>query len=183
VRHGGKVHSKGIVTISAKAVSNTYQDDPRTLANPVSKWCFNTSDGPGQWICWHFHELRARPTHYTIRRRLLRSWVLETSLDYVNWTEIDRKADNRDFGGSETASFSVSNSGECRFIRQQSCWEQFDVHYCSGVLRGSCRMWIINVQIIADLKTSPKTESLVLRNENLPARLRIWTTTLKPNHI
>jgi hypothetical protein len=44
--------------------------------------------------------------------------VVESSLDFVNWIEIDRKTDNEDFkSGTETASFAVSKSAECRFIR------------------------------------------------------------------
>jgi hypothetical protein len=73
---------------------------------------------PGQWICWDFHELRFRPTHYTIKSYLLKSWVVESSLDGEACTEIDRKTENEDFKkGWETASFAVSKSAECRFIR------------------------------------------------------------------
>jgi hypothetical protein len=44
--------------------------------------------------------------------------VIKSSLDGEAWTEIDRKTDNEDFkGGTETASFAVSNSDECRFIQ------------------------------------------------------------------
>jgi hypothetical protein len=61
--------------------------------------------------------MRVRPTHYTIRTAYLKSWVVESSLDFVNWTEIDRKTDTQDFYGWEMASFPVSKSAECRFIR------------------------------------------------------------------
>jgi hypothetical protein len=45
--------------------------------------------------------------------------VVESSLDGDAWTEIDRKTDNEDFKKARwrAASFAVSNSGECRFIR------------------------------------------------------------------
>jgi hypothetical protein len=46
-----------------------------------------------------------------------RSWVVESSLDFVNWTEIDRKTDNSDFKDASVASFAVSNSAESRFLR------------------------------------------------------------------
>jgi hypothetical protein len=49
---------------------------------------------------------------------LLKSWVVDSSPDRKAWTEIDRKTDNEDFKGSfATASFAVSKSAECRFIR------------------------------------------------------------------
>jgi hypothetical protein len=62
--------------------------------------------------------MRVRPTHYTIEGWLLKSWVVESSLDGEAWTEIDRKTDNQDFiFGWMTASFAVSKPAECRFIR------------------------------------------------------------------
>jgi hypothetical protein len=62
--------------------------------------------------------MRVRPTHYTINCWLLKSWVVESSLDGEAWTEIDRKTDNKDFEeGWPTASFAVSKSADCRFIR------------------------------------------------------------------
>jgi hypothetical protein len=80
---------------------------------------FFSQDEPGQWICWDFHELRVRPTHYAIKCCELKSWVVESSLDFMNWTEIDRKTDNKDFNSQDwmTASFAVAKSAECRFIR------------------------------------------------------------------
>jgi hypothetical protein len=45
-------------------------------------------------------------------------WVVEISLDGEAWTEIDRKRNNMDFkAGCGPASFDVSKSAECRFIR------------------------------------------------------------------
>jgi uncharacterized coiled-coil protein SlyX len=118
-KHGGNVHDKGIVTITSKSV---YEDDPvcdpRNVADLASDYEFSSKDEPGQWICWDFHEMRVRLTHYVIFCVLLKSWVIELSLDGLNWTEIDRKTDNEDFKQEdEVVSFAVSNSAECRFIR------------------------------------------------------------------
>jgi hypothetical protein len=120
-KHGGNVHDKGIVTITSKSV---YPDCPvRNVADLTNDdTLFRSQDEPGQWICWDFHELRVWPTHYTIRSGTLKSWVIESSLDFMNWTEIDRKTDNTDlkaglFDSSRIASFAISNSAECRFIR------------------------------------------------------------------
>jgi hypothetical protein len=124
-KHGGNVHEKGIVTITSK--SDMYDDpqyamhgDVRTyfkVADLTSDSYFISKDAPGQWICWDFHELRVRPTHYTIKSMFLKSWVVESSLDGDAWTTIDRKTDNDDFKSLGTASFDVSHSAECRFIR------------------------------------------------------------------
>jgi hypothetical protein len=96
----GNVHEKGIVTITHR------------------EWLLNSTDDRHQWVCWDFREMRVRPTHYTIRGLLLKSWVVEGSLDGESWTEIDRQTDNQDFEGYwHTASFAVSKPAECRFIR------------------------------------------------------------------
>jgi hypothetical protein len=122
-KHGGNVHEKGIVTITSKSV---YSDgDPKWALKNVADLTSETSDRaflskgePGQWVCWDFREMRVRPTHYTIRTFSLKSWVVEGSLDGESWTEIDQQTNNQDFkDGTATASFAVSKTGECRFIR------------------------------------------------------------------
>jgi hypothetical protein len=116
-KHGGNVHDKGIVTITSKSVYSD-DDDVRNVADLTDYSFFRSKSEPDQWVCWDFHEMRVRPTHYTIESRWLKSWVVESSLDSEAWTEIDRKTDNQDFNGwGNTASFAVSNSAECRFIR------------------------------------------------------------------
>jgi hypothetical protein len=114
-KHGGNVDEKGIVTINSKSVD---RDCPvRNVADLTSDSEFCSKNEPGQWIRWDFHEMRVRPTHYTIRTGLLKSWVVESSLDGEAWTEIDRKTDNWDFYWCwMAASFAVSKA-ECRFIR------------------------------------------------------------------
>jgi hypothetical protein len=91
----------------------------RNVADLASFSYFWSKDDPGQWLCWDFHEMCVRPTHYTIESASLKSWVVESSLDFVNWTEIDRRTDNEDFKSNHfvPASFTVSKSEDCRFIR------------------------------------------------------------------
>jgi hypothetical protein len=115
-KHGGNVHDKGIVTITSKSVSSDY--DLRNAADFTSDWHFLSTNEPGQWVCWDFNEMGVRPTHYTIKSYFLKSWVVKSSLGGEAWTEIDRVTDNEDFKrGWGTASFAVSKSAECRFIR------------------------------------------------------------------
>jgi hypothetical protein len=117
-RHGGNVHDKGIVTITSQSV---WKDNPefgaRNLADLTSGSQFCSKDGPGQWICWDFPQKRVRLSHYTIRSQSLKSWVVEGSLDGEAWTELDRKTNSTDLYGGRLASFAISNSVECRFIR------------------------------------------------------------------
>jgi hypothetical protein len=104
------------VTITSTSVDQA--DSVGIVADLTSDSYFKSKNEPGQWFRWDFHEMRIRPTHYTIEDSALKSWVVESSLDGEAWTEIDRKRDNEDFKGDmPTASFAVSNSAECRFIR------------------------------------------------------------------
>jgi hypothetical protein len=116
-KHGGNVHDKGIVTITSKSVWSDY-DAVRNAADLDSNSRFKSKDEPGEWICWDFHEMRIRLTHYTIESSRLKSWVIESSLDGEAWTEIDRRTTNVDLRASPNReSFDFLNSGECRFIR------------------------------------------------------------------
>jgi hypothetical protein len=116
-KHGGNVHEKEIVTITSKSVGNP-KWAPKNVADLTSGSCFCSNGAPGQWICWDFNEMRVRPTHYTIQTYWLKSWVVESSLDGENWTEIDRKTDNQDFERDlNRVSFTVWKPVESRFIR------------------------------------------------------------------
>jgi hypothetical protein len=133
-KHGGNVHEKGIVTITSKSDSDYYsrnpQYAPRNVADLTSDLYFHSDDTPGQWICWDFREMRVRPTQYTITASNLTSWVVEGSLDGSSWTEIDRKADNLDFLGWNTASCAVSKRREFRFIRLTQTARRLGGDYC-----------------------------------------------------
>jgi hypothetical protein len=144
-KHGGNIHDKGVVTITSKSVfSDNAEDSVRNVADVPSDSRFESEDEPGQWICWDFHKLRIRPTHYTITGGYLKSWVVESSLDGEAWTEIDRRTDNRDLNdllrpasidfkaGCRTASFAFANSSECCFIRlTQTGKSHTEQHYLS----------------------------------------------------
>jgi hypothetical protein len=116
---GGNVHDKRIVTITSKSVHGDFcWNAGLNAAGLTSNSDFRSKDEPGQWICWDFHEMRVRPTHYTIKSDSLKSWVVESSLDFVNWTEIDRRTNNDDLKEEpHIRSFTVPKSAECRFIR------------------------------------------------------------------
>jgi hypothetical protein len=120
--HGGNVHEKGIVTVTARSLAdpkygNLAAKYAADLVNPSTYFCSNGE--LHQWVCWDFHETRVRPTHYTLRTYWLKSWVLEGSLDGVDWTVIDQQTDTQDFTQRDVkaASFKVSEPRECRFIR------------------------------------------------------------------
>jgi hypothetical protein len=117
-RRGGCVREKGIVTIASKLTASGH---PIAAADLLWRSDFGSIDepprGPRQWVSWDSHEMRVRRTHYTMIPFSMKSWV-EGSLDKANWSEIDRRTNSQDFvDGWGTASFAVSASGECRFVR------------------------------------------------------------------
>jgi hypothetical protein len=118
-KHGGNLHEKGIVTVTSTSVLDDDPDfGPENVAGAASDSWFFSRDDPGQWLCWDFGELRLRPTNYTVSSHLLRSWVVEGSVNGAIWTVIDRQSDNQDFKRkANVASFDVSESVECRFVR------------------------------------------------------------------
>jgi hypothetical protein len=132
-KHGGNVHDKAIVTITSKSVySEGYA--LRNAADLTSDEYFASLNGPGQWVCWDFREMRIRPTHYVIRSSLLKSWVVESSLDNVQWTEIDAKTDNNDLAEMpHTASFAILKPAECRLIKLTQTGKNHDSEEILGM--------------------------------------------------
>jgi hypothetical protein len=119
-KHGGNVHDKGIVTITSKSVdSDRYA--PQNVTDLTSYSYFHSKHKPGQWICWDFHALRVRLTHYAIRYYVtafdLKSWVVEGSLDGESWTTIDEHVNHDHLTSVFTIWSGVSKTVECRFIR------------------------------------------------------------------
>jgi hypothetical protein len=117
---GGNVHDRGIVTITSKSVAEDCPNHvPKNLADLTSDFppFWSSRNGDGQWVCWDFHEMRVRPTNYTIRACHLGSWVVEGSLDGESWTELHRRTGRSDIRDYETASFIVAKPACCRFIR------------------------------------------------------------------
>jgi hypothetical protein len=119
-KHGGNVQEKGIVTITSKS-ADKFNDDPRyalnSVANLTSGSFFRSENEPDEWVCWDFRKMRVRPTHYTIRSRGLRSWILEGSVDGERWTEVSRQTESRHFRDLASSWFPVSPTAEFRFIR------------------------------------------------------------------
>jgi hypothetical protein len=116
-KHGGNVHAKGIVTITSKSVA-LQQQAAENVAALASDSFFASAKGRDQWVCWDFREMRVRPTHYTVKAWLLKSWIVEGSLDGESWTGIDRQTENAHFKDRcNIASFAVLNPAESRFIR------------------------------------------------------------------
>jgi hypothetical protein len=117
-KHGGNVHDKGIVIITSSSV---YSDDPkhsvRNVGDIRSDSAFRSSHGADQWVRWDFRDMRIRMANYTIKAGTLKSWVVEGSMDGVNWVEVDRQTETINQSQSWVTSFSVTKSVECRFIR------------------------------------------------------------------
>jgi hypothetical protein len=77
---------------------------------------FKSKDKPNQWVCWEFKFDTLRPTHYSFTSSA-KAWVLEGSLDGVQWTEIDRRTGIDWDEDRSRQSFQIFNSTDCNFIR------------------------------------------------------------------
>jgi predicted nucleic acid-binding Zn-ribbon protein len=116
-KHGGNVSEKRIVTITSKSFHRDPKYALRTVADLTSDLYFCSRGEPGQWVCWDFHEMRIRPTHYTLTAWLLQSWDVAGSVDGTSWKSLGEHTLNQDFNDTNTVSFSVSKPAEFRFIR------------------------------------------------------------------
>jgi hypothetical protein len=84
--HDGNLRDKGIVSVTSKSIlSRDPEYAVRNVVDLDSPSYFLSRDEPHQWICWNFHGLRIKPTHFTIKGRdklsFMNSWTLEGSLD------------------------------------------------------------------------------------------------------
>jgi hypothetical protein len=116
-KHRGNVHDKGIVTINSKSVSGNPMYDPKYAHDFIGARHFESGPAAGQWVLWDFREMRITLTGYTLSA-LLKSWVLEGSLDGQSWTEIDQRTDPEAFRyGNHLNSFPVETRAGSRFLR------------------------------------------------------------------
>jgi hypothetical protein len=117
-KHGGHPHDARVVRVISKAVA--FYPSHTDVGNlPLVQSGFQPSSWWGHWICFDFDRMRVLPTHYTLRAWGLKSWVVETSVDGLEWDEVDRQTDNTDFKhGWKDAPFTIQFAeGEARFVR------------------------------------------------------------------
>jgi hypothetical protein len=114
-KYNRSVREKGLVTITSKSLDT--DSNLEALAEVTSGSEFCSKDEPGQWVCWDFHEMRVRPTHYTMDGYWMKSWIFEGSVDGQDWTEIDQRNSPRDFRYGGTVTFRVAAPADWRFIR------------------------------------------------------------------
>jgi hypothetical protein len=88
--------------------------DVRNIVDLTYESEFQSNDEPGQWICWDFQDMLVCATHYAIKTEMLKSWVIETSLDGANWTERDQKTETKPYS---CIIVSFGESAEFRFVR------------------------------------------------------------------
>jgi hypothetical protein len=127
---GGNVHDKGIVAIRSKSVYDA-DHSPSHVADLTSSRNFYSNHYFDQWVCWDFRDRRVCASGYIICTTLLKSWVVEGSLDGVYWTSLDRQNNNPAFkNGWATSAFPCSRQREFRFIRlTQTGKNHFHVDY------------------------------------------------------
>jgi archaellum component FlaC len=124
--HGGNVHDKCVVNVTASSVA---YGEPKDLADIGVQLAFHTTNTSSQWVQYDFKSMRIRPSHYTLRSAYRwnanyshpKNWVLEVSETgrESDWTEIDRQTNNADLNGpDQRKSFTVLRcAGPVQFIR------------------------------------------------------------------
>jgi hypothetical protein len=73
-KHGGNVHTKGIVTVTSKSVGLAGVENLVDLTSDLG--FFSQPFVADQWVCLDFHRMRVRRMQYTIRADLMKSWML-----------------------------------------------------------------------------------------------------------
>ena len=109
--HGGNVHDKEVVTVTASSIYNMAACyHPKHAASLETDSIFYSANAQNSWICYDFRNRSIIPTHYTIRshpdggRGLagwhnLRSWVIEGSNDETTWVVLDSRENNSELDG------------------------------------------------------------------------------------
>jgi hypothetical protein len=119
---GGNVHDRGIVAITA---DRPHDDSPRWAAKNIADLeadsFFDCASSPNMWVCYDFKEMRVILTDYSIRSRFdsvkqnLKSWVIEISVDGMDWTEADRHENSDELCAPNVVrSFALSKPLVCR---------------------------------------------------------------------
>jgi hypothetical protein len=123
------VQDRGIVTITSKSADPAYPAANVAALDFYAPFC--STDEPNQWICWDFHEVRVRLTHYRLATDFyLKSWVVEGSVDGELWNEMDRRTDSAKFEVGNDVNFPVSKPSTCRFIRLTQTGKRGDGRDC-----------------------------------------------------
>jgi hypothetical protein len=95
----GNVHTQGVVTITGRdCMSDNSSYAASNAADLTGPSYFYSKNEPNQSLTYDFGARRVKLSHYSIRSRhngnendhYLQSWVIEGSIDDVDWVEVDR---------------------------------------------------------------------------------------------
>jgi hypothetical protein len=121
--HGGNVHERGIVNVSANSVHSTNKSQAAQNAVDLGQQnYFYSLHQPNQGLCYDFKDRRIELTDYSIAahtgNHFLRSWVVEGSSNGSDWTILDEQMNNTTADSNHPiATFSVTGRQACRYIR------------------------------------------------------------------
>jgi hypothetical protein len=119
--HGGNVHDREIVIVSASSIRSSTGEAAQNAADLGQKNYLHSLNAPDQWLRYDFKDGRIELADYSIAAYpgcFLRSWVVEGSDDGLSWTVLDERKGNTDANSNHPiAAFSVDRRMKCRFIR------------------------------------------------------------------
>jgi hypothetical protein len=137
-KHGGNVHDLGIVTVTVSSHPSNTTDQTirkRILDLTTTDHAWTRWDAPNQWFCCDFKTSWIRPTDYAIRAEPnpsnLQHWVIEGSVNGIEWIELDQRRDNTDLKTALTTKvFSITNSHPVRQIRIRQTGPNHNSNHC-----------------------------------------------------
>jgi hypothetical protein len=100
---------------------------PKFVVDVASNNVFVSNNQPDQWIGYHFKEnVKLRLCCYVLRSRFdgwmnannLKDWVIEISLDEIEWKIVDRRMENYDLNGTNAIKmFKLADVIICQYMR------------------------------------------------------------------
>lgn len=131
---GGNIHKNGTIELTSNStISSANHQEPENVLDYQSNSCFGAKSGSKDfWVCFDFKNRKIEITDYTIQSYRfssghLKNWVLETSKDNENWTQIDQHSDDLALNGmNKIASFKANPKGFARYCRIRHTGEFWD---------------------------------------------------------
>jgi hypothetical protein len=94
VKHGGNVHTKGVVTITASSRCSGWKS-VETIADFAQRSNWLSDNISDSWVQFDFKELKVSVSGYSVNSHYrVQLWDMEVSNDGSSWVRIDRRSTN-----------------------------------------------------------------------------------------
>lgn len=117
----GNPYKKKIMNVTSSSVY--FDHYPHFCFDTFENTYFASEDKENQWILFDFKQNEIIPTYYLLRSQFdyinnLKSWMIEGSVDGINWTLLDKRLENYSLKSKNvTEKFLIQKPMRCKFIR------------------------------------------------------------------